>query len=217
MRVCLIDLGSWLLLNFLFVLIVIPPRKSSPPKPLVRVIGAIKNLFEGPKNDDARPAFSPESREVRLRLKYEPDGGNRAGSETVERSSMTSERKIEANRRNAKRSTGPKTEVGKAKSSRNARQHGLSRSTHEHAANASPLARAIAGGLAQQHGSLNMDDLVRANLLLGRIRQARHDMLVALLECASPKLVRRLAGLERYERPVRAAQRRVLKRWLEQG
>lgn len=131
---------------------------------------------------------------------------------------MTSERKIEANRRNAKRSTGPKTEVGKAKSSRNARQHGLSRLAIENDANASPLARATMAGFAHQHSSLNMmDDLVRANLWLGRIRQARHDMLFSLLESPSPKLARRLAGLERYERPVRAAQRRVLKRWLEQG
>lgn len=45
MRVYLIVLGGWLLLNIFFVLIVIPPRKSPAPKPLVRMIGAIKNLF----------------------------------------------------------------------------------------------------------------------------------------------------------------------------
>ncbi|MCK1362208.1 hypothetical protein [Bradyrhizobium sp. 199] len=48
MRVYLIVLGTWLLLNLLFVLIVIPLRKSPAPKPLVRVIGAIKNLFRRP-------------------------------------------------------------------------------------------------------------------------------------------------------------------------
>ena len=36
-----------------------------------------------------------------------------------------SERKIEANRRNAQKSTGPKTEDGKARASRNALKHGL--------------------------------------------------------------------------------------------
>jgi len=38
---------------------------------------------------------------------------------------MTSEKQIAANRRNSRRSTGPKTEAGKKKSSRNALKHGL--------------------------------------------------------------------------------------------
>ena len=38
---------------------------------------------------------------------------------------MVSERQIAANRINAKRSTGPKTELGKRRSSRNALRHGL--------------------------------------------------------------------------------------------
>ena len=38
---------------------------------------------------------------------------------------MATSRQIEANRRNAQRSTGPRTEVGKARSRLNARKHGL--------------------------------------------------------------------------------------------
>jgi len=38
---------------------------------------------------------------------------------------MTSQRKIDANKRNAKRSTGPRTEIGKLRASRNAVRHGL--------------------------------------------------------------------------------------------
>ena len=38
---------------------------------------------------------------------------------------MLSPRKIEANRKNAQRSTGPRTAAGKARSSMNARRHGL--------------------------------------------------------------------------------------------
>ena len=40
---------------------------------------------------------------------------------------MTSNRQIEANRGNAKRSSGPRTEAGKKRSSRNSLRHGLAR------------------------------------------------------------------------------------------
>jgi hypothetical protein len=46
-----------------------------------------------------------------------------------ERFSMTSYRQIEANRRNALKSTGPKTETGKQASHRNAVRHGLTAET----------------------------------------------------------------------------------------
>ena len=42
---------------------------------------------------------------------------------------MSSDRQNEANRENAKSSTGPQTEAGKAKSAQNARRHGLSSAT----------------------------------------------------------------------------------------
>ena len=38
---------------------------------------------------------------------------------------MTSQRQVEANRKNAARSTGPKTAAGRARSSKNSRRHGL--------------------------------------------------------------------------------------------
>jgi hypothetical protein len=38
---------------------------------------------------------------------------------------MTTAPRIEANRRNALRSTGPKTEEGKSTAARNARKHGI--------------------------------------------------------------------------------------------
>ncbi|MFO0952996.1 MAG: hypothetical protein U0835_17950 [Isosphaeraceae bacterium] len=44
--------------------------------------------------------------------------------------STVSEKRIEANRRNAQKSTGPVSNAGKAKSSRNALKHGLAAQTH---------------------------------------------------------------------------------------
>src|SRR5262245_10871286 len=43
-----------------------------------------------------------------------------------EKRGLTSERKIEANRANARGSTGPKTGAGRARATRNALRHGLS-------------------------------------------------------------------------------------------
>lgn len=128
---------------------------------------------------------------------------------------MASKRKITANRLNAKRSTGPKTETGKARSSRNARQHGLSRLKLEDDVT-SAVASAITTGFVRKQDALAEDDLARAHLWLTRIRAVRLEMLAALLEYPSARQMKRLAGLNRYEKPVRAAQRRVLRRWLNE-
>lgn len=61
---------------------------------------------------------------------------------------MTSARQFKANRANARASTGPKSVRGKARSSQNARRHGLSLSIHLQprlSAQAENLAREIAG------------------------------------------------------------------------
>jgi hypothetical protein len=61
---------------------------------------------------------------------------------------MTSDRKIAANRRNASRSTGPRSAAGKARSSRNALRHGLTISLANdtsRSAEIQRLAHAIAG------------------------------------------------------------------------
>ena len=43
---------------------------------------------------------------------------------------MSSEKQIEANRRNAQKSKGPRTTAGKARASRNSRKHALSTISH---------------------------------------------------------------------------------------
>ena len=65
---------------------------------------------------------------------------------------MTGARKIEANRRNARASTGPRTGAGKARAAQNARRHGLNlpaRYDPTRAAEIVALARAIAGADAE--------------------------------------------------------------------
>ena len=69
---------------------------------------------------------------------------------------MTSKRKIQANRENAKHSTGPKTPEGKAASARNAATHGLSSAfkvlEHEDAGAFADLCDEIAGEFAPKTG-----------------------------------------------------------------
>jgi hypothetical protein len=123
---------------------------------------------------------------------------------------MPSKRQIEANRDNAKRSTGPKTKAGKTRSARNALRHGLSRPAKDDVA-LERLADAINAGLDGKLKSSTTTDLARANLRLSHIRRHRYAMLASWLECPDLKQLKRIASLERYERLARAAHHRALK------
>jgi hypothetical protein len=92
----------------------------------------------------------------------------------------TSERKIRANRANARASTGPKTAEGRTRSARNAFRHALSMPIYSDAAlseEAQALAREIAGTAA----NAEMQELARrvaeAQIDLRRVRYARHQLL----------------------------------------
>ena len=125
---------------------------------------------------------------------------------------MASKRQIEANRANAKRSTGPKTTFGKARSNRNALRHGLARPESEQdAGRLETIASAIAASLARSSLSSEPMDFARAKFRLWHIRDVRHGILATLLESPSPQQMRRLVGLERYERAARAEHRHALK------
>jgi hypothetical protein len=77
---------------------------------------------------------------------------------------MTSQRQIEAKRTNAKRSTGPKTAGGKARSSQNAVRHGLARRGNTDVAGMEKLVAAIASGLGRQIAAGSTMDLARCKL-----------------------------------------------------
>jgi hypothetical protein len=97
---------------------------------------------------------------------------------------MASERQIAANRRNARRSTGPRSGAGKKRASRNAYCHGLSLSITSSAASAKQLeklVRKIAGNSQDPILLERARALAQAELDLARVRRAK----VALIERAS--------------------------------
>src|SRR5215210_5572747 len=80
-----------------------------------------------------------------------------------------------ANRRNAQRSTGPKTSAGKARSSRNAIKHGLAAGAL--APWADQKTRELAAQLAAAGVPIEPLDLADASLALLRVRIARSALL----------------------------------------
>jgi hypothetical protein len=97
---------------------------------------------------------------------------------------MASERQVAANRRNARKSTGPRSGAGKKRASRNAYRHGLTLSITSSAAVAKQLdklVRKIAGNSEDAILLERARTLAQAELDLARVRRAK----VALIERAS--------------------------------
>lgn len=130
---------------------------------------------------------------------------------------MASNRQIEANRTNAKRSTGPKTRRGKAKSSRNALRHGLARSGNRDEADVARLAGVISSGLEHPGAAPMIVDLARCKVELLRVRAVRQDILAALLQGPVAVCAKRVQGLERYERAALVRQKRALRSLRSEG
>jgi hypothetical protein len=126
---------------------------------------------------------------------------------------VSSERQILANRRNAQKSTGPKTEAGKKKARMNALRHGLSAQTME-------LAPEFLQQFPEGRHSLNGGLRAAATLGLVQLHRYRSALLVKLNAslCAgqspeasltSGQLIKKLLALDRYERRLHWCLRRL--------
>jgi len=125
---------------------------------------------------------------------------------------MATDRQIAANRANALRSTGPKTAVGLARSSRNAYRHGFScpfPSDPITLATVDALAQVLAGKEAVED-AMSGAEFAEAHLELLRIRSTRTALIstIDFVKCDTHKL-RRLVALDRYERYAHTKRRRA--------
>jgi hypothetical protein len=101
---------------------------------------------------------------------------------------MTSRRKVEANRANARNSTGPTTARGKARIARNAQRHGLNVSIFADpvlSQQVEKVAAKVAGTTADGEIYELARRVAEAQIDLQRIRCARHQMLTDLLNDAN--------------------------------
>jgi hypothetical protein len=107
---------------------------------------------------------------------------------------MTSERKAQANRANAKKSTSRKTVRGKVRAARNARRLGLSVPVLADPVLSEQVAavtRAIAGEVSDGNNFELARRIAEARIDLQRVRQARHQFFAGRLRgpghASSPK------------------------------
>jgi hypothetical protein len=98
---------------------------------------------------------------------------------------MATEREITANRRNARRSTGPRSRAGKKRASRNSYRHGLSSgvaTSAEFAKHVESLARKIAGCGADAVSLEVARAVARAEFELAQIRRVRVALIARMAE-----------------------------------
>ena len=101
---------------------------------------------------------------------------------------MTSERRLAANRKNAKRSTGPRTARGKLRVRSNAVQHGLATTALRHPALAievQRIAKAICAGSKSQLQFDRALSIAESELMLTKVRSTRFGALRLLSSIAA--------------------------------
>src|SRR5688572_1535334 len=134
-----------------------------------------------------------------------PSGRTRGGG-------ATSARKAEANRRNARASTGPRTVAGKARAAQNARRHGLNlpaRYDPSRSGEIDALARVIAGADAGADRLELASRIAAAQIDVERSRRARLDLYPQALR--ERDAIARLAAIDRYEGRALSLRKRAMR------
>ncbi len=135
---------------------------------------------------------------------------------------MSSAAKIRANRRNALRSTGPRSLAGKFIAARNSRRHGLTLPvlgdpslTAEVIALAREIETTTIGHEADSAGHMLACRIAEAMVDLGRVRLAKLPIVAALHAdaCDLPTLMR-LSRLDRYERQALGRRKRAIREFI---
>lgn len=117
---------------------------------------------------------------------------------------MATDRQIAANRANANKSTGPRSQAGRARSSQNARRHGLSiRCDLQDDCDLQQQSHELLGRAAKSDLINTNRDFLAAQIQLKRIAQWRQQCYTEF-ESSSPASglvrLRQIASLDRYER-----------------
>jgi hypothetical protein len=119
---------------------------------------------------------------------------------------MATEKQMAANRRNARRSTGPKSRLGKFRSSRNALKHGFSLNLSLDSASikrVNSLKEKLPSAGASKDMERAAEEFARAEIQIANIRKTQSKALAELVkapEVDQTKAIRRLGALDRYER-----------------
>jgi hypothetical protein len=147
---------------------------------------------------------------------------------------VTSPRKIDANRRNSQKSTGPQSKAGKVRSSQNAAKHGLTIPASAHASYARQvldLGNAIVADLGLEDSALlDAFEFADAQIDVLRARVIRAELMKGIITASAeteesparslcsrpriPKLVHQMTALDRYERRALSRRKFALRRLL---